>query len=91
MADASPAGGDPPPAIEYPCLWAYKVIGRGEAEVRAAIAAVVAGREHTLDYSRTSSKGNFVSLLMQTEVHTELERNAIFAALTEHAAVVMVI
>jgi putative lipoic acid-binding regulatory protein len=92
MVDANPPAGDPPPAaIEYPCLWAYKVIGRGEADVRAAIAEVVAGRDHTLDYSRTSAKGSFVSLLMQLEVQTEEQRNAVFVALKEHAAVVMVI
>lgn len=90
MVDAIPAGGDAP-MIEYPRRWAYKVIGRVEAEMREAIAGVVVGRSHTLEYSRASAKGNFVSLLLELVVEDEGDRNAIFVALTEHAAVVMVI
>ncbi|MHC5018595.1 MAG: HP0495 family protein [Planctomycetota bacterium] len=90
MVDAIPAGGDAP-LIEYPRRWSYKVIGRVEGEMREAIAGVVAGRDHTLEYSRASAKGNFVSLLLELVVENEGDRNAIFAALTEHAAVVMVI
>ncbi len=77
--------------IAYPCVWAYKVIGRVEVEVRAAIAVVVEGRTHTLAYSRASATGKFVSLLMELEVQSESERNALFAALKNHDAVVMVI
>lgn len=92
MVDAMPPqGGGQPPLIEYPRAWSYKVIGRVEVEVREAIAIVVADRTHSLEYSRASTKGTFVSLLLELVVQDESERNAIFVALQDHDAVVMVI
>ncbi len=82
---------DGKPLIEYPCQWEYKAIGWEEVALREAVAEVMAEREHSLSFSRTSSAGRYCSLLLVVTVESEDHRNTIFSALKEHRHVRMVI
>ena len=90
---------DDKPKIEYPCEWAYKVIGTGEEAVRAAVQASLdacltpnsGDREFSLGLSRESKGGKYLSLGLTLTVLDEDERDGIFRALKEHPDVLMVI
>ncbi|HSR35561.1 MAG TPA: DUF493 domain-containing protein [Desulfurivibrionaceae bacterium] len=77
--------------LEYPCPWTYKVIGADGEALRAAIAGVMEAREHLVTPSRTSRGGKYQSLDIEVVVQDEAERNALYAALKAHQAVVMVL
>lgn len=79
------------PLIVYPCRWEYKVIGLSEDSMRAAIAEIVAGLEHTLTFSNASREGKYCSLLLAVTVASEEHRNEIFAALQNHPDIRMVL
>lgn len=87
------------PVVEYPCPWGYKVIGPEEESMRVAVKecldsclnANTGDREFELGQSRTSKGGKYVSLSLNLTVQDETERNAIFAALTKHPEILMVI
>lgn len=77
--------------ILYPCLWAYRVIGRQREGVREAVESVLDGREFLLTYARASSKGNYHSWHVELVVGDEVERDILFGQLKRHPAVMMVI
>ncbi len=79
------------PVVEYPCPWEYKAIGWDENSMREAIAEVMAGRQHDVSFSRTSSAGRYCSLLLVVTVESEDHRNAIFTALQGHRHIRMVL
>ncbi len=72
------------PAIDYPCVWSYQVIGADEARLRGAIASAVGAREHALRLTKRSSSGKYCSLLLEVGVEDEAQRLAIFEALAGH-------
>jgi putative lipoic acid-binding regulatory protein len=71
------------PDIDYPCHWEYRVIGESEADIRAAIAVVIGGREHTVAPSRASAGGRYLSFAVEVFVADEAERLSVFAALRD--------
>lgn len=79
------------PEIEYPCEWGYKVIGTDKTALQAAIFDIVGERAYKTKGGNTSSKGKFHSLNMTCKVDSEIDRNAIFKAFSDHADVKMVI
>jgi len=87
------------PEIEFPTRWGYKVIGTDGASVTEAvreclalqIGAEVGVRDVTLDESRASAGGKYVSWHLQLRVESEEERDALFQALSNHDDVTMVI
>lgn len=79
------------PAIDYPCLWLYKVIGCGEEELLAAISEILGETPYTLSHSNTSRSGKYLSLNLEVMVSSEEARNYFFATLREHSAVKMVL
>lgn len=87
------------PQITYPCLWGFKVVGTDEDAVREAIKCCLqeclnpdsGDRSYELGFSRTSSKGNYVSLTLNLEVQDADERNTLFQALADRPEVRMVI
>ena len=50
--------------------------------MRAAIAEIMADRQHELSFSRNSSGGTYCSLLLAVTVESEEHRNAIFTGAT---------
>ncbi len=77
--------------LQYPCAWTYKVVGRDEAALRSAVAAVIGEREHDLTWSRASSGGRYVSLRLVLQVTDDSERRGLGAALDGHADVKFVL
>ncbi|MFH1217500.1 MAG: DUF493 domain-containing protein [Pseudomonadota bacterium] len=78
-------------AIEYPCLWLYKIIGTGEDELLDAIREILGEAEYTLSLSNTSRTGKYLSFNLEVMVHSEEARNYFFAAIREHSSVKMVL
>jgi putative lipoic acid-binding regulatory protein len=87
------------PEISYPCRWEYKVIGRDDRAVEAAVSACVqdlaegpeGARDFDLSFSRASGKGNYLSFKLELEVSSQAERDRLFRALSTHPAISMVI
>ncbi|PAF41277.1 DUF493 domain-containing protein [Helicobacter sp. 11S02596-1] len=78
------------PAISYPCEWEYRIIGENEDKIKAAIVEIMP-RSFALELKNKSSGGRFISLAVKIAVNTEEERNEIFAKLTTHPEIKMVI
>ena len=79
------------PEIEYPCRWAYKVVGESEDRLRAVIRKVVGDADHTLELSNTSRTGKYVSLALDVLVSDEEQRRGIGQRLHEHGDVRLVL
>jgi len=79
------------PEIEYPCEWGYKIIGTDKRALQAAIFDIVGERAYHTKGGNTSSKGKFHSLTMSCKVESQLDRDAIFKAFSDHKDVKMVI
>ena len=77
--------------LEYPCPWIYKVIGREQEELRAAIAEVVQARECLVSLSNSSSGGKYLCLDVELVVVSAEDREAQYLAFKGHPAVVMVL
>lgn len=77
--------------VAYPCQWSYRVIGQDREDVRAAVEAVLSGREFLLYYSKSSAGGKYHSWHIDLVVCDEEERNLLFGQLKGHPAVLMVI
>jgi len=77
--------------IEYPCTWAFRVIGVEEKAMTKAVRECVGGREFTLERANTSRTGKFLSLNLETVVENEVDRNRLFQTLRDHDAVKMVL
>ncbi len=79
------------PVIDYPCTWAYTVIGADAEAVCAAIAEVFDERDYAAAPSRTSRTGKYCSYVVELTVVDEADRDALFVAINTHDDVVMVI
>jgi len=81
------------PEITYPCRWEYKTIGTDEAAIRLAIRAILADdpAEYSLARSNTSRSGKYCSMVLELIVTSESHRNELFAALSNHPDIVMVL
>lgn len=77
--------------IEYPCAWAFKVIGTDKQLVRDAAETIMGGREFLLHYSKSSRTGKYHSWTIDLVVADEEERNEMYRQLKSHADVIMVI
>ena len=77
--------------LEYPCAWVYKIIGREQDELRAAIAEVVQARECLVCLSNSSSGGKYLCLDVELVVLSAEDREAQHLAFKGHPAVVMVL
>jgi len=74
------------PAITYPCVWLYKVIGT-DADALARAINTVCPAPTTVTPSKTSSGGKYCSLNVEIEVVDEASRLAIYQNLKNHLAV----
>lgn len=67
--------------ISYPTSWTYKLIGREEAQVRAAVASLLSGRSFEIEKSHESTTGKWRSLTLTLMVQSEEDRLGLFDAL----------
>jgi putative lipoic acid-binding regulatory protein len=79
------------PDIDYPCRWAYKVIGLDEAMLRGTIAGILPDRPYRITVSHSSKTGKYICLNLLTEVSDEENRIATYEALQNHPAVKIVL
>lgn len=79
------------PQIDYPCPWAYRVIGRDPEAMVCAIDAALGTRPHTVTPSHTSRGGAYRCLNVALTVESEAVRLALYEALRRHPAIVMVL
>jgi len=79
------------PDIDYPCSWIYKVIGPDELVLRRLITEVLGERAHDVSLSHRSAKGRYTSLRLELTVADEADRLRLFAALSDHPAVRVVL
>ena len=75
------------PEIDYPCTWAYRIIGTSETALRDAIAVIVGAREHSVGPGNRSRTGAYCSINVELVVETHDERVEIGQALSDHDAV----
>ena len=69
------------PQIEYPCEWAYKVIGSDVNKILLAIDTAAMGLVYDVSPSNVSSNGKYFSLNFKLEVPNETVRNLIYEKL----------
>lgn len=74
------------PAITYPCVWLYKVIGT-DADALARAVNTICPAPTAITPSKTSSGGKYCSLNVEIEVVDEASRLAIYQNLKNHLAV----
>ncbi len=76
--------------LTYPREWRYTVIGGNEEKLRAAIAQIMGENEYKLNFSKTSSRGKYISLSLVTIVTDERHRTSIFEKLKQSPDIAMV-
>jgi hypothetical protein len=79
------------PAIEYPCSWQYKIIGESRSAIEETVTAALTERSYTLEDSKVSRTGRYVSLNLELTVLDEAERLGLYRTLaaSPHIKVVL--
>jgi putative lipoic acid-binding regulatory protein len=88
-------GGDEETLVEFPCAFPIKVMGRADQGLEEIVRDLV---HETLSADRLndmrvadSSAGRFVSVTVTVQVEEKSELDSVYAALTAHAKVMMVL
>ncbi len=79
------------PEIEYPCNWAYTVIGENCSLLKDTIVAACAPHTVKISHSHSSSKGKYHSLLAELEVPNEEVRLRIYETLKTSLSVKIIL
>jgi putative lipoic acid-binding regulatory protein len=79
------------PAIDYPCVWQYKIIGMDRKAVQAVLFEQLGDAPYSLSDSRQSSNGKYISMNLEVTVHSDAQRVQLYTTLADHAAVKMVL
>jgi putative lipoic acid-binding regulatory protein len=66
------------PAIEYPCIWSYKIICLGGSSASDIVKSVIGDREFSIETSRSSTSGKFESYDVSIVVMSDDDRVGIF-------------
>ena len=77
--------------LNYPCQWLYKVIGTDNEQLRQAIMGIIGNMPCEINFSNSSSSGNYLCLNLEITVQSEEERNSIYLALKSHPHVKIVL
>lgn len=77
--------------VTYPCEWQYTVFGRDDAMLRAAVAEVFQGRAYSVEFSKVSKEGTYISLKVRAVTTSDDDRHGRFNTLGRHPAVKMVL
>lgn len=77
--------------LDYPCSWAYTVIGPDRAMMEQAIGEVFQERSCRVSHSRTSAAGSYCSLRVEAVVYSDEDRTEIFARLSSRAGITIVL
>lgn len=77
--------------LEYPCLWAYKIIGPDKEEMHSAVAEIIRDCKYKISPSRSSETGKYHCLNVELTVTSDAQRTSLYEALKAHRAVKMVL
>ena len=75
---------DKRPEIEYPCEWAYKIIGTNIEKILEAIENAVSGMQYDVTPSNISKKGKYFSLNLLVTVPNETMRDIVYQKLSDN-------
>jgi putative lipoic acid-binding regulatory protein len=75
---------DKRPEIEYPCEWAYKIIGTNIEKILEAIENAVSGMKYDVTPSNISKKGKYFSLNLLVTVPNETMRDIVYKKLSDN-------
>jgi len=77
--------------LDYPASWVYKIIGADEELLRRAVLEVIEDEEVSLEVSKRSSGGKYVSLNVTVVVVSDEHRVGLYEALrkSEHVRIVL--
>jgi len=79
------------PEIEYPCEWAYKIIGTNIEKILEAIEIAVSDMKYNITPSNISKKGKYFSLNLLVTVPNETIRDIIYQKLNSSDSIKIVI
>jgi len=77
--------------LEYPCPWAYKIIGHDKEQLQNAVAEIIRDCKYKISPSHTSAAAKYICLNVELTVESESQRTALYEALKAHPAVKMVL
>ena len=77
--------------FEYPCTWAYKVIGTDEETMRQAVREIIQDGACTIKPSNSSKTGKYHCLDIELVVCSEEHRIKIYEYLKNHSAIKIVL
>lgn len=86
-----PANDVQKPVMEYPCPWTYKIIGKDQEGLKAAIAQVMQDQAYTVALSNSSAQGKYHCLNVQVIIPSEAVRLALHESLCNHHSVMLVL
>jgi len=77
--------------LNYPCVWKYKLIIKSDANIQTIIKQTISNRKHKGLTTNKSSKGKFVSYLVETQVQDEEDRLNLHRIFSNHKDIKMII
>jgi putative lipoic acid-binding regulatory protein len=77
--------------LTYPCTWCYKVVGYERAGIEIAAMEIFCERNYSLEPSKLSRGGKYISMNLELLVHNEDERTYFFETLKAHQHIKMVL
>lgn len=77
--------------LEYPCTWAYKIIGPDADEMQRAVSEIIRDRAYKVFPSRSSKTAKYHCLNVELSVESESHHTALYEALKAHQAVKLVL
>ncbi len=77
--------------LDYPCAWAYKIIGTDQNDMQTAVAEIIQDRLCRISVSRLSDTAKYISLNVELTVESESHRMALYEALKAHRAIKLVL
>lgn len=77
--------------LEYPCPWAYKIIGQDKEQMQNAVAEIIRDCKYRIFPSHTSQTAKYNCLNVELNVESESQRTALYEALKAHPVIKMVL
>lgn len=77
--------------LTYPCMWCYKVVAYERAGIEIAAMEIFCERPYSLEPSKASRGGKYISMNLELLVHNEDERTYFFETLKAHQHIKMVL
>ncbi len=77
--------------IQYPCEWIYKVIGSDLKQLKDAVFSIIHPKKFSIEESRESQTGKYLSLNVKVIVSNEQERTTYYANLGKNKHIKIVL